>query len=260
MFNKSKLKMNLSRYIALLGFLFLISLISEDIVFGTQYTLWIWGLIIIAWSILYSLRTKLIVILFNGIVVGSAAWHYTLASHYDTIFSLQTWFLHIAAIIFFNFFFWGKTLRTHDKLETFARKLFDLAASSIEETRDGFTSRPFSLGKVEHTREEIIGFARFLKTKNIATDILDEKSITLIFSMGVSPLSNPKLQKVSYISFDSDNNLSVHISQKDYRQYKEHITFDQLCFSIGNVFKRFIDYYKQNNETRILDELSSVSS
>jgi len=259
MFNKSKLKMNLSRIIGLLAFLFLISLITEDLLLGTRYTIWIWGLIIIAWSVLYSLRTKLIVILLNGIVVGSAAWHYTLASHYDKFFSLQTWFLHLAVIIFFNFFSWGNIIRTHDKLETFARKLFDLAASSIEETRDGFTSRPFSLGKVEHTREEIIGFARFLKTKNIATYIVDEKSIALIFSMGISPLSNPELHKVSYASFDSDNNLSVHISQKDYRQYKERFTFDQLCYSLGNKFKRFLEYYKQNNETRILDELSSIS-
>ena len=259
MFNKSKLKMSLSRYIALFAFLFLISLITEDVIFGTYYTLWIWGAIIILWSILYSLRTHLIVIIFNGVIIGSAAWHYTLASHYDTIFSLQTWLLHLAVIIFFNFFSWGKRIRIHDKLESFARKLFDLAASSIEETKNGFTSRPFSLGTVEHSREEIIGFARFLKTKNISTFNVSEKSVTIFFSMGVSPLSNPDLQKVSYVSFDSDNNLSVHISQKDYRQYREQFTFDQLCFSLGNVFKRFLEYYKNNNETRILDELSSVS-
>ncbi len=259
MFNKSKLKMNLSRIIGLLAFLFLILLISEDLIWGTRYSIWIWGTLIIIWSFLYFLRSKLVVIFFNGITLGSAAWHYTLASHYDTIFSLQTWFLHIAVLIFFNFFFWGKTLRIHDKLDTFARKLFDLAASSIEETKDGFTARPFSLGKVEFTREEIFGFARFLKTKNIVTYFGNDKSIKLIFSMGISPLSNPELQKVSYILFDSDNILSVHISQKDYHQYKEQLTFDQLCCSLGNVFKRFLEYYKQNNETRILDELSSVS-
>lgn len=259
MFNKSKLKMSLSRIIALLGFLFLISLITEDLLWGTRYSIWIWGAIIIIWSILYSWRTKLLVILINGIVVGSAAWHYTLANHYDTFFSMQTWVLHIAVIIFFNFLFWGKKIRIHDKLETFARKLFNLAAGSIEETKDGFTSRPFSLGNVNYDREKLIGFARFLKTKNIALFMVNKKSVTLIFSMGISPLSNPDLQKVSYVSFDSDNNLSIHISQKDYRQYKEQLTFDQLCFSLGNVFKRFLEYYKQHNENRILDELSSVN-
>ena len=134
MFNKSKLKMSLSRIIALLGFLFLISLITEDLLWGTRYSIWIWGAIIIIWSILYCVRTKLVVILINGIVVGSAAWHYTLASHYETIFSMQSWLLHMAIIILFNFLAWGKTIRIHDKLETYARKLFDLAASSIFET------------------------------------------------------------------------------------------------------------------------------
>jgi len=259
MFNKSKLKMSLSRYIALLGFLFLISLITEGLLLGTRYSIWIWGAIIIIWSILYSFRTKLLVILINGLIVGSAAWHYSLAEYSDTIFSMQSWILHIVIIILFNFLAWGKTIRIHDKLETYARKLFDLAASSIIETKDGFTARPFSVGNAEYSREEIIGFARFLKTKNISIFNVSEKSVTVIFSMGVSPLSNTDLQTVSYVSFDSDNNLSVHISQKDYRQYKEELTFDQLCFSLGNVFKRFLEYYKNNNETRILDELSSVN-
>jgi hypothetical protein len=260
MFNKSKLKMSLSHYIALLGFLFLISLITEDLLWGTRYSIWIWGAIIIIWSILYSLRTKLLVILINGLVVGSAAWHYTLASHYETIFSLRSWFLHMAVIILFSFLAWGKTIRIHDRLETYARKIFDLAASSLEETKDGFTSRPFSAGSAEYSREETIGFARFLKTKNISTFNVSEKSVFLIFSMVISPLSNPDLQQVSYISFDADNNLSVHISQADYRLYKEQLTFDQLCISLANVFKRFLEYYKHNNESRILDELSSASS
>jgi hypothetical protein len=260
MFNKSKLKMSFSRIMGVIGFLFIISLISEDLLFATRYSIWVWGAIIILWSILYSLRTKLIVIAINGLIIGTAAWHYTLAVHHEFFVSFQTWLLHLVFALFLFIIFWRSTIHKHDKLETFARKLFDLAASSIEETLDGFTSRPFSVGVVEYNREEIISFARFLKTKNITLYRVSEKSVFLIFSMAISPLSNPDLQLVSYISFDADNNLSVHISQTDYRLYKEQLTFDQLCYSLGNVFKRFLEYYKHNNESRILDELSSVIS
>ncbi len=79
----------------------------------------------------------------------------------------------------------------------------------------------------------------------------------LIFSMGISPLSNPSLQKVSYVSFNSEGKISVHISEHDFKRYKEQLTFDQLCASLGDVFKRFLEYYKKGNEARIGIELKS---
>jgi hypothetical protein len=60
---------------------------------------------------------------------------------------------------------------------------------------------------------------------------------------------------VSNVLFDNKGNISVSISENDYRQYRERINFDQLCESMGNVFKRFLEYYKNGNEARIITEL-----
>jgi len=59
----------------------------------------------------------------------------------------------------------------------------------------------------------------------------------------------------SHVSFDHSGNFAVQISKSDYRQYKEQITFDQLCAALVDLFKRFLQYYRQGKESRILVEL-----
>ena len=47
----------------------------------------------------------------------------------------------------------------------------------------------------------------------------------------------------------------VSISEYDYRQYRKKFNFDQLCASVGDIFKRFLEYYEDGNEDRIITEL-----
>ena len=75
------------------------------------------------------------------------------------------------------------------------------------------------------------------------------------FSLTASPLTKPPLNKVSYVSFDADGNIAVQISKADYKQYKEQLTFDQLCAALADLFKRFLEYYRDGKENRILTEL-----
>jgi hypothetical protein len=93
--------------------------------------------------------------------------------------------------------------------------------------------------------------------KKIAKSIIQEKAIILTFSMGISPLKEPDLQLLSYASFDNEGNISIHISEYDYNRFKEELTFDQLCQSLGDVFKRFVEYYTKGLENRIIVELKS---
>jgi len=81
--------------------------------------------------------------------------------------------------------------------------------------------------------------------------------VTYAFPMNTSPLVDPQLNKVSYLSFEKDGNISVHISEADYKQYKNKLSFDQLCGSFINMFKQFLEYYKDGNEDRIVTELKS---
>ena len=58
-----------------------------------------------------------------------------------------------------------------------------------------------------------------------------------------------------FTRIDPDGNISVSISAFDYHQYRKSFSFDQLCESTGDIFKRFLEYYKDGREARIVTEL-----
>jgi len=221
------------------------------------YGVLLFGTFFIILGIIDFYRTRMITELALGILLGTGSWHLVLAVNRISIFSEITTVLHLVIIPIFLFLTWP-ILGGQRKLNKNARSLFQLAAELIFETSNGFTSRPYSAGNAEYSREEILRFARFLSGNNIVRSVIQEKTITLIFSMGISPLSEPELAKVSYVAYDAQGNVSVHISEYDYRQYKDTLSFDQLCTSLGELFKRFLEYYQEGKENRILTELKSV--
>lgn len=254
---QSKLKSNKARLLIYFGFAYLITFIAEDQMFGTHYALWIWGAVFIIWGIAQSLRTSLVFYAIFGLLCGLGAWHYALVTQADTIFSMPTFFLHLAIIAAMLFLGGMKLMRQQEQLETHARKIFEQSASSVPDAKNGFTERPYAFGKIDSSKDEIQSFARFLDAAQIAKAQIEKDKTILTFSMTTSPLSQPPLEKVSYVSFDSKGNISVQISRADYKQYKEELTFDQLCKAITNLFKRYFEYYKAGKENRILTELKS---
>ena len=56
---------------------------------------------------------------------------------------------------------------------------------------------------------------------------------------------NFRYSKESWAAFDYDGNVSVHISKKDYLDFKENLSFDQLCKSFGNLY---IEFFEQDHE------------
>ncbi len=213
------------------------------------------GLFLIIFGIFEFHRTKLVTYLILGLLWGTGTWH-SLVQFVDSFLSLKTYIAHVivsfGALVLAWSVFYG-----HEKLESNARRLFILAAEHLDEASNGYTDRPYSASKADYTRDEVLGFARFLGGKNIVKSIIQENVVILAFSMGISPLKDPDLQQISYVSFDSEGNISVHISEYDYKRFKEELTFDQLCASLGDVFKRFLEYYKEGLEKRIIVELKS---
>lgn len=43
-----------------------------------------------------------------------------------------------------------------------------------------------------------------------------------------------------------------------FQDYREKLSFDQLCSSLADIFNRFLDYYKNGLESRIIIELKSA--
>jgi hypothetical protein len=258
----SKLKMPLSHTIGIFSILFLITLIAEDQLNGTINVLWFWGGAIIVWDFLYAKKTGLPMFYVMGILGGSAAWHYLLATRYESPFTMGTWLLHIVVFVSASFIYPRVKFFEHTAYEKNAFRLFKLASKNVWEASNGFTTRPYPGGNVSIAEQDINKFAGFLYDKNIAKPVFRGGATYLMFSMNTSPLSNspdsPSLDKVSYAMFDSSGNLSVSISRDDYRQYREKYNFEQLCSSMSDIFMNFFKLYKEGKEYYITEKLNSV--
>jgi hypothetical protein len=253
----SKLRTPITVYGPLGIFIGLLATIVESLI--TQhpfYSVWLFGAYFILLGVAEFIRTRLWLTLVLGVLFGTGTWH-SLASLPDSPVSWQTYLVHVLATAIFLIFALPSIIR-QEKLDRRARFLLRLAADSVVETGDGFTARPYSAGNVEYTRDEIIGFGRYMDGKSIVKAHVDAERVLLTFSLGISPLKNPDKSQISYVSFDFDGAMSVHISAYDYRQYKDRLTFDRLCASLGEVMKRFLGYYRLGREDRIVVELLSA--
>jgi len=136
------------------------------------------------------------------------------------------------------------------------RQILELAARPVVEMNDGFTPRPFPAGSVNYTREEILGFAKYLGKQLIAINYLDEDRVFLVIEaneMNLIKLRKPDFQRETYISVDFSGNVSVNIAKKDYNKYKDELTFDQLCTSLADLFKTFLYHYVNGEPHKIME-------
>ncbi|MCD4732315.1 MAG: hypothetical protein K8R74_17045 [Bacteroidales bacterium] len=239
------------------GILFLIFFILEGKFFGTQFTLFIWGGFLVTFGFYYFYKVNMIHFLVVGTLLGTAVWHFVLADSMQLPFSDLTFYLHLFIALLSGAILLPKMDRAI-RLEISARQLFKLASQQVYEMSHGFTNRPYTGGKTNAERKDILGLARYLAGENIVVFESDPEVITYAFSMNTSPLAVSQLKKVSYIAFDKEENISIHISERNYRQYKNQLSFDQLCASFATLFKQFLEYYKDGNEERIKNELKSV--
>jgi hypothetical protein len=180
------------------------------------------------------------------------------AFHYSSrIFTLEGYLISLFLVTLFIVFAWS-ALYSHEKYEAKTRRLFKLAVDQIGETSAGYTERPYSAGEANYTMEEVQGMARYLKSKHIAMPQYSSRGVFLLFSLGKSVVREPDPAEVSYVHFNEEGKINVQISPFDYKQYTKRYTFDQLCSSFGDMFRRFLEYYKEGHEERILAELRSV--
>jgi hypothetical protein len=143
------------------------------------------------------------------------------------------------------------------------REVFELASVSIEAQPDGFTQRPRPAGRTEYTKDELMGFSAFLSRNLVAMPYIEENQIVFVpVKMGdeYSYLFNPEKfrQQRSWIAFDFKGDVTVSISRRDYLDYKEELSFDQLCDNMGNMFIKFIEYYRKGEGDRIIYQLNEL--
>ncbi len=190
-----------------------------------------------------------------GITIAQASFIFP---NYDEpgIFKL-TYFICFILIILFILINWN-SFYSHERFEINSRRLFRLASERIYRTDNGYTGRPYSGGRVECSRDELLGFVRFLHGNYIVRPFYYESYVCLSFSMNTSLIVIHEGKEVSHVIIGYDGTVTVKLSDKDYRDYRERLSFDQLCASLAGIFTRFLDYYKEGLESRIMIELKSA--
>ncbi len=156
---------------------------------------------------------------------------------------------------FFIFAIFSFYISFSKKIKPRYRQVLELAAKPIDGTADGFTPRPFSVGHASYSKEEIVGFARYLTKKLVAINYFEKDSIFLVIQtseLSYIRLLKPSIQNQTYVCFDYSGKVTVNIAKKDYKKYKQELTFDQLCESLGNLFKSFLDHYKKGETEKII--------
>jgi hypothetical protein len=140
------------------------------------------------------------------------------------------------------------------------REVLELAAVPVKDTLNGFTDRPHTTGKADYTEDELKQFTIFISKNMIAIPYRQKNTVVFLLAMKlIHKLGMPTdFSKYSYVSFDSDGNVSVNISKNDYLKYKDQLTFDQLCESLGQLFIEFLELFKKDECVRIIDRMDSL--
>jgi hypothetical protein len=149
----------------------------------------------------------------------------------------------------------------HKKIKWRTREMLELAAMPVDETRNGFTERPLSIGKIDATVSEMESFARFLSKNMIAMPYRESGKI--VFSLSSSYLKQYGLKRgyedESWVSFTNGGEVNAYISRNDYLLYRDTFSFDQLCFNLGNLFIEFFEFFKKGEGVRIMDRLNELN-
>jgi len=157
----------------------------------------------------------------------------------------------LVLVLGFHFFLLAKAKNVWRSIE-----LFELAAKPINEKTDGFTGRPFPAGEIKFTQKQIKDFAAFIKKNMIVFPYFQKNSVSFVlldFDRRLFWPFKTNYTKMTYVSFDYSGKVSVNIAKMDYQKYKEELTFDQLCESMGNLFKTFLSLFQQNKEKEIFE-------
>ena len=168
---------------------------------------------------------------------------------------------YISGVAFFGFLVIA--LLVTRRLKWRGREVFELAAVEVDETGDGYTARPRPVGKVEYSPEQLRGFARFLARHLVALPYYDEHNITLTpIKMGdeygrLLGLSGD-YRDATWVNFDQDGEVSVHIAHRDYLDYREPLRFDLLCAAMGQLFIDFLELYSKGEGVRIIDRMDDL--
>jgi len=161
------------------------------------------------------------------------------------------------------FMLWAIYLMVTKRAKWRGRDIMEAAAENVDAGDFTYTQRPRPGGKLEAGKEEILSFARYLKKNLVVMPYYNQDKVMLVLvkmgeEFGILFGPNISYWNRTWISIDFNGNVSVNISKEYYLDFKENLSFDQLCESLSNLFIKFYEYYRKGEEIRIIDHLNEM--
>jgi len=134
------------------------------------------------------------------------------------------------------------------------KDILQLAAKDIHEASNGFTSRSMPLNMISLAPTDLKSFGKFMANHLIAFPFHNKSGTYFcINTSGATWFSKPRQERDTYILFHHDGPVEVNIARKEYDQYKEELTFDLLCQSLGDLFVQFFELFCNGKSQQILN-------
>jgi hypothetical protein len=213
----------------------------------------------------YYSRTRSTTYLISGaylIVFGCTLWSMQLQyhGHPEKVFPPIARFFGIWMIVLW---FWLLYLMATRKVKWKGTEILELAAQGVDPSEDTYTERPLPVGKVEASRDEVLSFAAFLRKNQICMSYKDDDKVYLVpitMKDSMYLVVHPEFNVIekTWISFNYSGEVTVHISKQSYLAYRDNLTFDHLCNSMGELFIEFFEWYKKGEGVRIIDKLDKL--
>ncbi|MGD9020881.1 MAG: hypothetical protein PVF46_03735 [Lysobacterales bacterium] len=143
------------------------------------------------------------------------------------------------------------------------RDILEIAAQPVDDIVEGYTDRPHPVGKAEYTRREVMDFASFARRKLIAWAYVEACRVVFVpvkmgSELGYLFSRYRNYEGETWVAFGNDGQVNVHISQRDYVNFREDLDFDQLCRSLADVFVDFLELHRKGQDSRIMDRLDAM--
>jgi len=146
------------------------------------------------------------------------------------------------------------------KMKWRTREMLELAAMPVNEIGNGLTTRPMQAGRMDYSPEELRSFTAFIRKRLIAVPVKEQNRIIFVINIPMGRLLafGGKYQDRTWVAFEHEGNVTVNISQSDYFMYKDSLSFDKLCRSLGELFMDFMEQFRKGEESRIIEQLDSL--
>jgi hypothetical protein len=158
---------------------------------------------------------------------------------------------------------WMQVLLLSRRFKWRGREIMELAAQPVEDVTDGFTARPRPIEQTPLSRKDTLDFAQFVSRNLIAMPYVEPNKVVFVPVTMAQSFKHvypwgPDYHNDTWVSVDDDGQVSVNIARQDYVKYRDSLSFDQLCQSLGGLFIEFMDLFKRGEGVRIIDRLNAL--